>query len=256
MEPEEVTTITPSEDTKDTQPEKDKVEAVTPDFSELITSIKELKETIQSSNASKEDKKEAQDELDTLLSEEAAYIKENRNPSDWKEHDKTILKLVEERFEKLAEQREVKKIEEAKKAEEATKAQNETVEKQYTAYWEKQLDYLEENNLIPALPKEIKEKLKKGGSLTDEESQNPAVIARADLYDLAINNKDRNGNPDPIDDVEIAFYRLYQPKQGNKVPGEDAPISMGRSHAKSNDSEKLDYLEIHNKSISDLARGK
>lgn len=176
--------------------------------------------------------------IDTLIGktpddeDKLSWEREGReNPSDWKE----ATKEIEERTTRKVRE-ELKKAEQEREA--TKKAQEEKQAKSFEEYRSKildKLDSLETEGKLPAVPDEIKQKIRKSEKLTDEERNHPGVQERWRLQQAAL---DKN---EP--DVELAYYKYYKP---SAPVGATAPVFGAQTASAPVNNEEFSYEDIMN----------
>lgn len=226
------------------------IEEAVPDIkeeirSEIVDDIKEERE-ITKKEAKDEAVKAAQEDLQKKLTgepeeEKTPWTKEGRQPRDYDE----VAEVIKKQTLTAVEAQEAKKVAEQAKAAKDEKASEAKTEKKWTEHWETQLRELVEEKKIPGVSEDIQRKMDKGQTLTAEDRQDPGVVARAEIWEAAKENKERN--------LRLVYFEHIKDKSD---VGGDAPVFGSRRAAKpAEEKTEYTYEETRDDSIDEILRG-
>jgi len=160
-----------------------------------------------------------------------AWVKRGEKaPKSWDE----VLQEAEVRAERKLTLREQEKLsEETRKKEEEQEKRAQSIE-QWNKLWDSQLDDLEKQGKLSAVPAEIKAKLAKNEQLSEEERQNPALLERFELQKIALDKKEPN--------LKVAYYEHYSQKQSEPLA---MPVFGATKSVSTPSRSSYSYEEIH-----------
>lgn len=170
-------------------------------------------------------------------------------PASWQEAVEAGADLAD--FKRKQEEKEV-----VKEQEQAEAAKNERRE-QLNKYWDEQLEELRSLGKLPDFDEKVKEKISKNQPLTEEEREDPGLVAQVNLVGKMneVAQQRRAEGKTPIYNLKEIYYEHFEGK-GNVRAGADAPVSGGRTSVKpsSNEEDDMTYEELHKSDFESLIR--
>lgn len=163
------------------------------------------------------------------------------NPKDWTEVTQASVEL--------SERRRLQAEAQAKEAADNQEKLDQEAKDRMNKEWDNELAFLRSKEYIPAVDKDIQAKLTKGENLTDEEKNDPGLVAQAELFSTM--NKLHQSGSDSTTSLRAIYHDHYQ--DNKKEPaGADAPISGGSKSV--DQSVGYSYDDVSKQTIGQIMR--
>lgn len=249
IEDEEPVETTDEEDKEDIpEEEKSPVEPIVEDEKPKEIPIEEVIEkttqrTLESMGMTKEEKKELEDEGFKFAWEQRG---EDR-PASWKEQSEETIRLwqynQQKNQEKLNEVQKVQIIE------------NEKKNKEVNDYWDEQLEELRADGLLPQISPEVKKKISEGKALSKIDRNDAGLKAQLEVFEkmYELSQQRELEGKKPITDIHHIYHRFIS-KKPKQPEGAIAPVSGGTKTVPMQQSEELNYQDIHNLDFEDIIK--
>lgn len=244
-EVEEPTKEEPKEEVKE-EPDKPEIDAQEITDAAKEKGKQEVKEEIlKALGVTKEEKEEAES-----AGYETPWEKRGEpSPASWQEAVEAGADLADFRRQETLKQQQ--------QYDEKVEEQKAQTRQQLNEYWDTQLAELRAAGKIPEVSDAVKEKLKSGKPLSEQERQDPGIMAQTELFKTmeTVTTDRKNKGMDPIYNIKEVFYEHYE-NRNLQPAGADAPISGGtKTPITSSSDEELSYEDIHNADIEEIIRG-
>lgn len=213
------------------------------DIEEKTKEIKQdiVKRLQESFGLTEEEKQQVEDEGIV-----APWVKEKRTPKSYEEVAEFSAELAE--FKRKQAETQAAKDKQAKLEVEKKSQQ------QINELWDMQLQELRDSKLIPDIDDSIKDKMKKGLSLSAEDLKDPGIMAQRDLFNTMgeVAQQRRAEKRPVITNLKEIYYEHYKKPEKTRQPaGADAPVSGGRPGV-ATDEGQFKYSDIRGKSYYDI----